>query len=506
MITASARGTEQDTSPNPPAQSAEDGREEKGWPGDWRTILAAVGFAGMMVVLLWAGFSHQVRPPRSGQWGDVYRYQCFAVAFWQGPQAMAAVNAIRPGQCSDLQRTYELDSEQVRSSDLLGGLGPWIADHTDMSGRFHTLPVEYPVLALVPFSLPLLAPPADYPVAFGIEMTLLALGLFALIVWRAGWRAAGFFALCVGIGAYATGIDRFDLLPAGLTLVALLLAERKQWTWAYLALAAGAFLKYYPAALILPLLVVQLRPSAVPLRERLRAVLKPLAAFMGACAGLLLLSLLINPVILYRQVATLSRRPLEVESVAATLVWVGSHLGFPMRAFVAFGSDNVDSALAPAATLLVALIALLALATVVSGLWFRRTTLPQAWLAVLMVITIAGKVFSAQYLIWLLPIAALVVPLEGFAPLTWLAVCALTTFGFPFLWRSTHGGWHGIIALRNAAVLVLLAGLLPVAEWARWRQTARATVLARHWWSIKRLRARLAAQRTPPPTLADTRR
>jgi hypothetical protein len=509
MITA--EGTAQDTAPISTIQQAggERGNKngEKKSHGDRRTALAALGLAGMMVVLFWSGFSSQVRPPLSGQWGDVYRYQCFAVAFWQGPQAMKTVDAVRRGQCTDVQQAYDLDSAQVRSSRRLHGLGVWIADHVDMSGRFHSLPIEYPVLALVPFSLPLVVPPADYTVAFGIEMTLVALGLFALLVRRAGWRAAGFFAVCMSIGAYATGIERFDLVPAGLTLVALLLAERKQWTWAYLALAAGTFLKYYPIVLVLPLFVAQLRSTEAPMRERVRALVRalvrPVAACAAACAGLLLLSLLINPVIFYRQIATLMQRPLEVESVPATLVWLGSHAGFPMRSFDGFGSDNVDSAVTPVAALVVGLIALLALITAISGLWFRRSTLPQTWLAVLMAITIAGKVFSAQYLIWLLPIAALVVPVEGLAPLSWLAACTLTTFSFPFLWRALHGGWHGVIALRNASILVLLANLLPLEEWARWRQAAWATVVERHKRPAGRAGVQWAAQGPSQSTLSE---
>lgn len=496
----SAKGTGQDTSPIRAARVSRDEREGRPRAGrGWRAILGALGLAGMMVVLLWSGFSNQVRPPDGGTWGDVYRYQCFAVAFWEGPQAMQAVDAVRPTQCDDVQRSYRLDPVQTRSSERLHGLGAWLADHADMTHALHSLPVEYPVLALVPFSLPLIAPAADYPIAFGLEMTLIALGLFALLAWRASWRAAGFFAVCMGIGAWATGIDRFDLLPAGLTLVALLLAQRRRWTWAYLSLAAGVFLKYYPLVLVLPLVVAQLRASEGPLRERLRTVARPVGAFVGVCAALLLLSLLINPVIFYRQIATLSARPLEVESVPASLVWLGARAGIPMRAFVAFGSDNVSSPLASAAVVAVTLAALAALALALWGLWSGRTSLPRAWLAALMVVTIAGKVFSAQYLIWLLPIAAVAVPLEGFAPLAWLAVCALTTFSFPFLWRSIHAGWHDTIAIRNALVLVLLASLLPLAALVpAWRAARQST--ARPVW--RRLTSRRPgwAVREPTPS------
>ncbi|MFI5273612.1 MAG: hypothetical protein ACHQ4H_11320, partial [Ktedonobacterales bacterium] len=264
------------------------------------------------------------------------------------------------------------------------------------------------------------------------------------------------------------------------------------------------FLKYYPLALVLVLLVAQLRPNGTPLKERLLAMRRPVGAFVAACVGLLALTVLINPVVFYRQLSTLSQRPLEVESVPASLVWAGTRLGFPMRAFVGFGSDNVASPLAAPAALLVAVLAVVAVATLLSGVWFRRMTLGQAFLATLLAVTIAGKVFSAQYLIWLVPIAALVVPLEGLMPLAWLAACALTTFGFPFLFRAQHGGWHGVVALRNVLIVALAAGVLPLEEWARWWQAARSARRPAWLGLPAKLRERRATHGEPSGSPAET--
>ncbi|HKT37008.1 MAG TPA: hypothetical protein VJR48_01480 [Ktedonobacterales bacterium] len=450
-----------------------------------KQVVGSLILAGMMVVLFWAGFSGQVRPPVNGSWGDIYRYQCFASSFWGGEQAMKGAFAI---QCADVRVTYARYPAQVLSSPLLPDtLGRWIVTHGSLATPLHTLPIEYPVLSLIPFSLPLLAPPAYYTVVFGIIMTLLTIAVYALLVRFASWNAAGFFALCMGIGAYSTGAERFDILPAGLTLAALLLAERRRWLWAYILIALGTFLKYYPIVLLLPLVAMHLRTLPGGWRERLRGIVRPLGVFAGICATLLFITALINPMILYRQVSTLARRPIEVESVSATFAWLGSLLGIPMQPFVQFGSDNVNTPLASALTLLALLALVAGLALLLFSLWRGAISARQVWLVTLLLVAVTGKVFSAQYLIWLLPFAAYVVALEGMTPLLWLAACALTTFGYPFLWRMDTGGWHAIIALRNLLMLWLALTYLPL-------QDIPAL--------LRSLRAALASARTQHPVRA----
>src|SRR5205085_3538032 len=52
---------------------------------------------------------------------------------------------------------------------------------------------------------------------------------------------------------------RFDLIPAALTLLCLLAAERKHWTSAYVALAFAVLLKIYPLLLFPALFIAEQR-------------------------------------------------------------------------------------------------------------------------------------------------------------------------------------------------------------------------------------------------------
>src|SRR5207244_12225611 len=63
------------------------------------------------------------------------------------------------------------------------------------------------------------------------------------------------FVFYLFIGALALAQERFDLVPAALTLLCLIAAERKYWTFSYIALALGFLIKIYPI-LFLPALFI----------------------------------------------------------------------------------------------------------------------------------------------------------------------------------------------------------------------------------------------------------
>jgi hypothetical protein len=420
------------------------------WHAHARAAVRYVGLGAFMTLMLFLGFTQQVRPPTSarGTWTDVYRYQCFAVAFWSGERG---IRSLPPLQCRAVVGAFSSNQQTLANSHYLPPVVQrWMLDHSPLVAQFRTLPVEYPILSLIPFSLPLIAPPQDYALAFGAEMLLLALALFALLGRLAGWHAAALFALLMAFGAYATGADRFDLVPAALTLGALLLAERRRWTWAYVLLALATMTKFYPVLLVAPLVVAQLR--ALPPNQRGWRRLTGLGWYAGICAALGLVSFAINPIGAYRQVSVFGHRPLEVESVGASLVWLATWLHIPMQSFVSFGSDNVTSPVSGLVGLLIMLALVGGLALILARLWRGRMKLSDAWLAVLLLTVVTGKIFSAQYLIWVFPFVAYTLDLTGMMPLLWMAIAALTTYSYPFLWRA-HGSWHATIALRNALVV-----------------------------------------------------
>src|SRR5258708_35302846 len=57
------------------------------------------------------------------------------------------------------------------------------------------------------------------------------------------------------IGAWGIAVGRFDLVPAALTLLCVIAADRQRWTYAYIALDFAFLLKIYPL-LFLPALFI----------------------------------------------------------------------------------------------------------------------------------------------------------------------------------------------------------------------------------------------------------
>jgi len=88
---------------------------------------------------------------------------------------------------------------------------------------------------------------------------------------------------------------------------------------------------------------------------------------------------------------------------------------------------------------------------------------------------VGSKVFSPQYLLWLLPVAPLMPTARR--PLLWLfvAIALVTTAMFPYGYdQIAHGPTllgAGLLVARNAAVVALTAGALAAA----WHSTLAAS-------------------------------
>jgi len=169
-----------------------------------------------------------------------------------------------------------------------------------------------------------------------------------------------------------------------------------------------------------------------------------------------------------------SARGLEVESVYASLMMLGSVCGLHSRAYFDYGSWNLTSEAAPA--LLAASNWLVAGALVLPLAWTfcsRRVcdgvaAFRLACLAVLTTVTLS-KVLSPQYLIWCLPLALLLAAdvLDRremrISQILLVLIAALTTAVFPLLFSNERSPWHLVpeldplpwclIILRNSILL-----------------------------------------------------
>ena len=324
---------------------------------------------------------------------------------------------------------------------------------------FRALPAEYPLLALLPFSLAIAPPLPDFVSVFALWMLgLLAVGVLA-IARRESDRAAEVCAVLLAVGAWGTVLGRYDLVPAAVTVAALWAARARRFGPAYALLAAGALLKLYPALLFPVVAIEQYRTVG---RDRRRAVVAGVGLFCLLTAAGFAVAFLLDPAGWLGPFTYNARRPLQIESVPATLLWLSGLLGFPVSPNKSFRSDNLVGQLDGA----IGLVAEVVLVVGLLWVWWRqsagRLDFARAFATCLLVVICTGRVLSPQYLIWVLPFVAIVY--RRYDPL-WLAICALTTLVFPFAYAQVHPVGSGppaaypafllgLIAVRNAALVV----------------------------------------------------
>jgi hypothetical protein len=267
--------------------------------------------------------------------------------------------------------------------------------------------------------------------------------------WAAGWGVA--MVLFVGIALLAlrppplaTGaalgltsvsplllgnvvLSRFDLLPAALTVavVAALLHRRDALAAVVLALAIGV--KLYPAVLV-PLGV------AWVWRQRGReSALRWLALVAGVTAVIFVPFAIVAPGGLAHSFGTQLGRPLQLESLGAALLIAAHHVaGVAVHLHSDHGSQNLERGaadwLGPISSAL-QLCAIVWVAVAFARGPATRDRLVAASAAAVTGFIAFGKVFSPQYMIWLVPLVALV--RGASARLVLAAALVLTQLWFP---------------------------------------------------------------------------
>jgi hypothetical protein len=361
-------------------------------------------------------------------------------------------------------------------------------DHSDIGGYHQDalafflpdgaprhLPPEYPALALVPFGLTLI-PASDYGVVFVIAMGALFVGGWMLI-WRASSRsAATAYAVYLLAAGPWTLLGRFDLVPSLVVVGAILAGGRRHWRIAYALLAIGVLLKLYPVFLFPIFAIDQILPAVrggrrvapggetrTYLPSRMASLAAGPAVFGAVVAAGALAAAVIDPSGWLNPIRYALQRPVQSESLPATALWLMSGFGAPGRLEHSFSSVNM---IATGSSLVTAgAFAALVIGCAATWLWqySGRLSLGRACLVCLIVVVLTSRVFSPQYLIWLLPLVALEVGLDA----VWIGICVLTFIDYPLMY-GLSGMMDGqtatafttpfliVVAVRNG--LLLLAG------------------------------------------------
>ncbi len=337
--------------------------------------------------------------------------------------------------------------------------------------------LEYPPLATVLFAVPMLLgrTPEAFQTFFALQMivfdlviTVVAfLALQRLAPGAGPWGVLLAQPLLLVMAGKAIVLTRFDLAPAALTLLAMVLWSARRERLGWLVLGVATALKLYPI-LIAPLLVLfgwKRRP--------VRALALDLALFAAATLIPTLLVTRGDLSFVTGFVAYHKDRGLEIESLYSSLLMVGGLLtGSPLAHVYQFGSEELIAPLVPWALELAFPLTALSLLAVYLLAWqvARRpeqddpfNTLITFSVAALLCFMVFGKVLSPQYLLWLYPFAGVVVKRRELM-WVWLgSAFLLTLWVFPYHWFDLTAFSPltvAILFLRNVELAVLAVLIL----------------------------------------------
>jgi hypothetical protein len=385
-------------------------------------ILLNLGIVLLMCGLLFYAVSSQLFKPRT----DAGKYQCYALVFWQGRNA---VNVLPQEQCVFL--TYYSPNSIIEGmkSSMVPNRIIRLAESQNTTEAFRNLPFEYPLLSIVPFSLGLIAPTAWYQVAFALWMLLVAAIIYFILYKTRSTGAAIAFAFYLVIGNWGSAAARFDVVPAALILGSVLLAARRKWSWAFTLLALATMFKFFPVLLVFPFLIAQQKQHSEKWYSWRRW--RALVLYCGICLMATLLSFSLNIANTINPFLYFFNRPIQVESTAATALWIGNVFGYPFKIVQSYGSVNILSALNGNISLSSSVCLAAGLLYTFWLQWRGKLDIYTASMLTILIIIVTGKVFSPQYLIWIAPLVAFVGQANWKWLLAWGSVGLLTTWIYP---------------------------------------------------------------------------
>jgi hypothetical protein len=328
--------------------------------------------------------------------------------------------------------------------------------------------MEYPPGAILAFLLPKLGG-ADYNLWFKLSVAVAGVLLVAALVGALAALRAGRARTALTLGTLviapvalgAVVLNRYDLWPALLLVLALLALLSERPRLGFGLLAAGCAVKIFPAV-VLPVAAVHV------LRTRGRtALLQSLAVFAAVLALLVLPFAALAPGGLGYSVYTQTIRQLHLESLAASLLLAADNLGLYTSSIVPGkpGSIDLEGTLPDALGVLTTALLLAALAATLLAYWRAgesRELLVVGVAASVAAFVTFSKVVSPQFLVWLVPLVPLVAGRAGRVA-TALLVAALVTTQVEVVYEHPlrEVGWPvWVLLLRNGLLVALFLVLL----------------------------------------------
>jgi Glycosyltransferase family 87 len=253
-------------------------------------------------------------------------------------------------------------------------------------------------------------------------------------------------------------LSRFDLWPAALAVLALAALLHERLVLAALGLGAAIAAKLWPAVLA-PLFVAHVWRTRGP-----RAAVAWLTGLVLVEAAVFVPFAVLSPAGLRASFHAQIARPLQLESLGGSVLIALHHLfGTNLHVVTTFGSQNPTGTGAHAAAIATTVIG----AVVLVNVWMLYARSPAdgerliTYTAAAVAATLAfGKVFSPQFVIWLVPFVPLVRGRRGIVGSALLAaVLVLTQLWFPHHYWALADGFaqreSWLLLLRNLAVVAL---------------------------------------------------
>jgi len=327
--------------------------------------------------------------------------------------------------------------------------------------------VEYPPGSLVPMALPAVATtsPRGFGHLFVGEMLVLLAVTSLVVAATASGAGMGLgrsvvAMLPVAIAPLLLGpvvVQRFDVLAALLSVLAVAACVRGRWSSAGVAVAAGTAVKLYPV-LILPAVV-----AYAAARGGRRSATRVVAAFAVVTAGAFAPFVVLSPRGLWHALDYQLARPLQVETLVSGAALVAHLLaGFAVGLHTGSGSVNYAWPAGAAAHLAQRAVFVIALLVTVGFSLLKARGAVGFILAAATVTAVAvtfGSVLSPQYVVWLLPLVPLVAGNAGVA-LTGALVAVMVATRIEYakytaLVRHLSSDSILWLAIRNALLLAL---------------------------------------------------
>jgi hypothetical protein len=350
----------------------------------------------------------------------------------------------------------------------------WGNDITNHLLPYKDFRLEYPPGSLLPFAVPvylhkLFGYFKDYDFWFRVETLALWGVMVAAVAWalqelQAPRRTATAALVFTGGSLLLLGpiaVSRYDAFPAMLTAVAAVALLSGRRVLACAAITAGFVAKAYPLVL-LPIALIELYRA----RGR-RGVAEGLAVTLLVSLAGFVLFLVQAPHGLWWAMKRQVTRPLQIESLAASFWAIAHQFGLRVESVKSYGSDNLTTHGASLAATLSGFVVALALIAV----WalFARGRRSRADIAAALAASVTAyvafsKVFSPQYLVWLVPLVPLVGGKKGLRATGLLAVIiGMTQIWEPYQYyhyEAAFPAWISVLVFVRDALVVLLFVLL----------------------------------------------